>query len=323
MQTTTAAGWYVDPSGRHEYRYWDGRVWTPAVTDSGVTGIDPLSQPPAHQAAQGAARQATPGKSGSGPTFALLVLVGALISIGVSMGWADKRFTAENPPADVRSVYAAIWIVAGLVLAAAVVVAARSRTAAKRILMVVASVGVLAAAAFSTQRVYGYSSSGFIAETIREHAANEATRASITQAAVAVCLGERVAAAPASSALAPLVIVNERTRGVVAWDQAKRRGWAPQSTRDLQTVVCMRKETRAVGYCSYTNGASYTITSYEQRVDVVEAATGDVREQTVLRGPSPNCAKVITGIGAANHSNEKGGHVTDSQVIGYVAAAAG
>lgn len=35
------AGWRPDPSGRHLYRYWDGRRWTEHVSDPGVFGIDP------------------------------------------------------------------------------------------------------------------------------------------------------------------------------------------------------------------------------------------------------------------------------------------
>jgi hypothetical protein len=35
-----AAGWYPDPPGRHEHRYWDGNGWTLDVADAGVTGID-------------------------------------------------------------------------------------------------------------------------------------------------------------------------------------------------------------------------------------------------------------------------------------------
>lgn len=35
------ARWERDPSGRHEYRYWDGTRWTEHVADRGVQGIDP------------------------------------------------------------------------------------------------------------------------------------------------------------------------------------------------------------------------------------------------------------------------------------------
>lgn len=37
-----APGWNADPTGRHEYRYWDGSAWTGDVSDSGVTSVDPL-----------------------------------------------------------------------------------------------------------------------------------------------------------------------------------------------------------------------------------------------------------------------------------------
>ena len=38
-----AAGWNPDPTGRHEYRYWDGGRWTDDVSDNGVTGTDALA----------------------------------------------------------------------------------------------------------------------------------------------------------------------------------------------------------------------------------------------------------------------------------------
>jgi Protein of unknown function (DUF2510) len=40
--TTPAPGWLPDPSGRHEYRYWDGGSWTPDVSDGGLTATDPV-----------------------------------------------------------------------------------------------------------------------------------------------------------------------------------------------------------------------------------------------------------------------------------------
>lgn len=53
------AGWYVDPTGVHAYRYWDGSRWTNRVSDGGSTGVDPteldadmaeLPPPPGSQA---------------------------------------------------------------------------------------------------------------------------------------------------------------------------------------------------------------------------------------------------------------------------------
>ena len=40
------AGWYPDPSGHSEHRYWDGTRWTDQVSDRGVTSsheVDPAS----------------------------------------------------------------------------------------------------------------------------------------------------------------------------------------------------------------------------------------------------------------------------------------
>ena len=39
---TSPANWFPDPTGRHEWRYWDGRTWTADVSDSGTTAQDPV-----------------------------------------------------------------------------------------------------------------------------------------------------------------------------------------------------------------------------------------------------------------------------------------
>jgi hypothetical protein len=36
------AGWYKDPMGRHELRYWGGDEWTDKVSDSGQQSSDPI-----------------------------------------------------------------------------------------------------------------------------------------------------------------------------------------------------------------------------------------------------------------------------------------
>ena len=40
-QQTPPAGWYADPFGRHEARYFSGAVWTEHVSSHGRAGIDP------------------------------------------------------------------------------------------------------------------------------------------------------------------------------------------------------------------------------------------------------------------------------------------
>ena len=41
MTQTHAAGWYADPLGRHELRYYDGAQWTEHVSSHGRTAVDP------------------------------------------------------------------------------------------------------------------------------------------------------------------------------------------------------------------------------------------------------------------------------------------
>ena len=36
------AGWYQDPTSRHEHRYWDGSTWTERAADHGEEATDPL-----------------------------------------------------------------------------------------------------------------------------------------------------------------------------------------------------------------------------------------------------------------------------------------
>ena len=38
-----AAGWFPDPAGKHEQRYWDGSTWTADVNDAGQSSTDPLA----------------------------------------------------------------------------------------------------------------------------------------------------------------------------------------------------------------------------------------------------------------------------------------
>ena len=37
--------WHPDPTGRHQLRYWDGHTWSRHVSDDGVAGEDPITNP--------------------------------------------------------------------------------------------------------------------------------------------------------------------------------------------------------------------------------------------------------------------------------------
>ena len=39
----SVSSWEPDPTGRHQYRWWDGEEWTDQVADDGVQSVDPVS----------------------------------------------------------------------------------------------------------------------------------------------------------------------------------------------------------------------------------------------------------------------------------------
>lgn len=43
---STPAGWYADPLGSHEHRYWDGERWTGHVATAGRTATEPVGGTP-------------------------------------------------------------------------------------------------------------------------------------------------------------------------------------------------------------------------------------------------------------------------------------
>lgn len=46
-QVVVVAGWYPDPSTRHEFRYWDGVAWTEHVADAGRASVEAVGSAPA------------------------------------------------------------------------------------------------------------------------------------------------------------------------------------------------------------------------------------------------------------------------------------
>jgi hypothetical protein len=43
MTQSQPAGWYPDPTGRADQRYWDGNAWTENVSRAGVQGTEPVT----------------------------------------------------------------------------------------------------------------------------------------------------------------------------------------------------------------------------------------------------------------------------------------
>jgi hypothetical protein len=81
-----APGWFRDPTGRHDHRWWDGAAWTGHVADAGTASHDPLPGPtegsPAPQPPSGPSRlpSTAAGPQGRDPVAvaALAVGIGAL-----------------------------------------------------------------------------------------------------------------------------------------------------------------------------------------------------------------------------------------------------
>jgi FtsH-binding integral membrane protein len=92
------AHWAADPSGRHEYRYWDGARWTDHVADQGRPSLDPIISEPAVQrpaatSPEPAAEPITPEPTATEPT--------AGAGAAPSIAWRpDTHGTADSPAAD-------------------------------------------------------------------------------------------------------------------------------------------------------------------------------------------------------------------------------
>lgn len=63
-------GWYPDPTGRHEQRYWDGRHWSHRVSDNGVRSDDPLYPVDDPAKAPSGSSLAVGGETAAGPQVA-------------------------------------------------------------------------------------------------------------------------------------------------------------------------------------------------------------------------------------------------------------
>jgi len=73
--TGVAPGWYPDPTGRHQQRYWDGASWTQHVADAGGQGTDPLDTKKAPRRRRGMALIVVGG---------LLGLLGAAVAVSAA-----------------------------------------------------------------------------------------------------------------------------------------------------------------------------------------------------------------------------------------------
>jgi hypothetical protein len=60
MDPNNPPRWAADPTGRHQYRYWDGATWTDQVSDNGAVSTDPPVVSPQPEIPATVAPAATP-----------------------------------------------------------------------------------------------------------------------------------------------------------------------------------------------------------------------------------------------------------------------
>ncbi len=145
------AGWYRDPSGRHDHRWWDGTTWTPYVLTLGLRSVD-YGDPDDSGAADteeadlpdaGAPDAETPdpevpepevpvATATSRPLAAwVVVFVGAaLLVVGALLPWGEATSKTASFSSDGIDGNGAITLVAAVVLVLLFVVVQRTTTAA-------------------------------------------------------------------------------------------------------------------------------------------------------------------------------------------------
>lgn len=119
MSDTPQSGWYPDPTGRHENRWWDGVDWSDQVADGQTVSADPVHGGPATPAAKavdpGATQPIQPVAAPLSPTAA--VPVGGPPGAPPAGNYVGPAGPGQSP--DNRK---AVGIVVGLLIAVAVVV---------------------------------------------------------------------------------------------------------------------------------------------------------------------------------------------------------
>jgi hypothetical protein len=88
------ASWVADPSGRYEYRFWDGAAWTAWVSDHDDLGVD-LDTDPSKLAPSPVGRRGHP-RSWLAITNAVLALTTSVVAL---IAVQSSRDTAGSGPA--------------------------------------------------------------------------------------------------------------------------------------------------------------------------------------------------------------------------------
>jgi Protein of unknown function (DUF2510) len=102
---TSPPGWYPDPNGAHQLRYFDGSAWTEHVSDNGLQSVSPLAPTPtpttAATVSPAGMPSATPGPNRRGRAKwvmggVALVAVAAVVIGVLASGGSDDNTTASG-----------------------------------------------------------------------------------------------------------------------------------------------------------------------------------------------------------------------------------
>ena len=99
MAEPTPAGWFTDPTGRHEHRYWDGSAWTEHVASGGVVTADAIDLAPA-VSVEKRSRTRTPAFAAAAIALVAIVGVAAVVATSSSGGSNPSSVTASSNPSS-------------------------------------------------------------------------------------------------------------------------------------------------------------------------------------------------------------------------------
>lgn len=115
-------GWYSDPSGQPQMRWWDGATWTDQTQPGQAPGtFQPQSGYPAWSPAQGYGQQQAAGNGLSIAgivcgVIALLILPIVFGPVGLILGGIAK--SKREPRANIALIVAAVGMVGGFIIGA-------------------------------------------------------------------------------------------------------------------------------------------------------------------------------------------------------------
>jgi hypothetical protein len=103
VETHDPAGWYPDPTGNHELRYWDGYAWLDNVSDQGATGTDPLGGKPLPPPSQVASQQQAAAPAAGASKSKAPIIIGAVVAAVVIIGAAVFFLTRDGDDGGVTA----------------------------------------------------------------------------------------------------------------------------------------------------------------------------------------------------------------------------